>query len=435
MININATPLFEYHISGVSEALTKKSPLWNLPLLGKDAGGILLHEYFQLAEKFISSNNYYLLQQGLQSNLKKGCKVEDIIQIDIHLEKHGAFYHPAKIEVGMRIETPICFVLNTAVSAHGLALINNEYNILKSLNEIDDDFFVPKVFGVETMTCRGMQISFLLGTWFDGYKEFHWTGISNSDAPNSCEIDNTIPSVLHLWNSDGTVIPVSPPYYFEIYEKASEILTHFYDIHTFKHISPWHHAAGDFVVRPTTDIDSNIKDFAHSNKGLDGNEQSFDVKLITVRGYSPIVEAESSEIDDDDKDNHIEDIYKALLLFFLNLTLRMRIDRIDGTGDRCLIDGDVIPFIFKGFFRSLDNKFKSVDSNQKIAFIEGFKSYLSQFSHENLYQIFLVMTDIIDSCDKDTFHQDSPETIFIKKHLKAHSEILSYNIRNTIFHV
>ncbi len=424
MVNTNVYPQFQYHISGILEPLTANSPLWNLPLLGKDAGGILLHEYFQLAEKFIQSNNYHFLHDGLNFLLKRECQAESISQIDIYLEKHGAFYHPARVEVlitsdlygssssvdaysskadSSAIYVPILFVLNTAVSAHGLALINNEYNILKYLNEIDNNFFVPKVFGVGTMGCRGMQIAFMLANWFDGYKEFHLTDVDrtsdlidtyNLDASDSNHsyLKNRYHSIVHIWNSDGSVIPFYPPDYFEIYEKASQILTHFYNIETFEQVCSWHHAAGDFVVKSTI--------------------EGFDVKLITVRRYISEIESDSSQ--------SVEDKYKALLLFFLNLTLRMRIDRIDGTGERILIHADILPFILNGFFRALENK-------TELSFAAGFKSYLSQFSHDNIYQILLIMID--------GSHPDDPETAFVREHLQSHCEMLSYIIHNNDFPV
>ncbi|MBF0257748.1 MAG: hypothetical protein HQK62_02740 [Desulfamplus sp.] len=446
---MNSRPIFQYHISGLAELLTEDSPLWHLSISGTASGGILIHEYFEWAQKFIQANNYNVLQEGIRFILNKDCPIEALDQVDIYLEKHGAFYHPARVEVSIKGHSPLLFVLNTAISPYGLALINNEYRIMKYLNELDDKHYLPRVFGVKTMSCRGMQISFFLATWFDGYKEFHLT-----KNPDKAEIYN-----LHLWNGDGSVSTLSHPAYFEIYDKASEILTHFYNIKTFEHISPWHHAAGDFITKPT--------------------EQGLDVKLITARGYDTIVESvvspetchdnghalmgttknESLMSADISKDFHIkdknygeneknaynqencndsgyyriEDTYKALLLFFLKLTLRMRIDRLDGTGDYCMVDADSIPFILNGFFRALENKEitttkksseKPFFEKLKASFSDAFKSYLMQFSHDNLHTIFLVMTEEL--------HPDNPETSFILKNLRSHSETLFKDIHNHI---
>lgn len=424
MIN-SEHPIFQYHISGIPGVITEDSPLRQLPLMGKDAGGILIHEYFDLAKQFIQSQNYGALKEGVKLILNSECSIDSLTQIDIYLEKHGVFYHPARIEVTTQDRPSIIFVLNTAVSSHGLAIINREYKLLKYLNELDKHSFLPKVFGVGTLDCRGMQISFFLATWFDGYKEFHLT--DNVDKSGALHIN--------LWNSDGSTITIPPPAYFEIYEKASEILTFFYNIKTFKHISPWHHAAGDFITKPT--------------------QYGFDVKLITTRGYSGIVDTDPFETDEAHYSNtscyneehyDIEDIHKALFLFFLNLTLRMRIDRIDGTKEYCMVDARVIPFILKGFFRALEKKAEN-DSNKiffrsssdytvekkgvnkkasgsEPSFVDGFKSYLIQFDHNNLYDIFLVMTE--------SPYPDSPENLFILKNLRSHSEILLQYLRNII---
>ncbi len=444
MTHSDVTLQFKYHIAGVSDSLTEDSPLLKIPLLGKDAGGILLYEYFEQAEKFIKLNEYSAIRSGLQFVLKKSISLRDIEQIDICLEKHGAFYHPAKVQVTIKkefsscsVNAPILFVLNTAVSSHGLALIHYEYHLLKYLNEIDGNCFVPKVFDVQTMTCKGLKIAFMFAIWFDGYREFHLTDdninytnnrlelIDKKKLPITEDVAEPTLSVINIWNSDGTITPFYPPDYFEIYEKASEILTYFYNLKTSEHIFPWHHAAGDFIAKRT--------------------ENGFDVKLITVRGYRPIVELNSNRDDcgevEFDCENNIEDVYKALLLFFLNLTLRMRIDRIDGTGDWVLVNSDVMPFILKGFFRSLEQKLNFErklnrdDNRLKNSFLDEFKSYLSQFSHQNLYQILMAILDTIDfpnTGDGSFFSQSNSETLFIKKHLKSHSQIVSYHIDNYI---
>ncbi|MBF0467335.1 MAG: hypothetical protein HQK61_00375 [Desulfamplus sp.] len=496
----NSSPAFRYHISGLPGVITEDSPLWEMPITGKGSDGILIHEYFEQAQKFIQSENYQALQDGVRfilnreypiapldnpvksldnpiefldnshlltgttnneslviTDISKYFHINPIVldKIDIYLEKHGAFYHPARVEVSIKeieglaeYNEPLTFVLNTAISPPGLALVNNEYNLLKHLNELDENNSLPTVFKIETMSCRGMGIAFFLATWFDGYKEFHLT--KSTDNDESCN--------LHLWNGDGSVSTIASPACFEIYEKASEILTHFYNIETFEHISHWHHAAGDFITRPT--------------------EQGFDVKLITVRSYDAIVETDVSpenyheenksdgggggDVADGSTENKMsnheqgacndsgsdktEDMYKGLLLFFLNLTLRMRIDRIDGTGDYCMVDAKVIPFMLNGFFRALEKKKTTTNlSNNatlsknikkaekpfgelfKPSFNDAFKSYLIQFTHKNLYTILLAMTDEL--------HPDSPETHFIRKKLESHSEALFQYIRSYIPHI
>ena len=56
----------------------------------------------------------------------------------------------------------------------------------------------------------------------------------------------------------------------EVYRQAAFILTLYYDVETFEQIFPWHHAAGDFVVK--------------------ADEGAVDVRLVTARQYAPMIE-------------------------------------------------------------------------------------------------------------------------------------------------
>ena len=90
----------------------------------------------------------------------------------------------------------------------------------------------------------------------------------------------------------------------EIWRKAAYILTNFYDPKTFEEIFPWHHASGDFVASAV-------------------NEQ-LDLKLITIRQYGPRLEFHEYS-----PENQVT----AMALFLANLTIRMRLDRLDGVGE------------------------------------------------------------------------------------------------------
>lgn len=414
----NTGPVFKYHISGISGEFTDASPLWQTPLTGDihafsptdtevaftnttngETAPLMIHEYLESAEKFLKSNRF----QGVMSALSTGpdkdlfhptietspskeifpsqTEPEQIAQIDIFLEKHGAFYHPARVQLSMDDHSRKILALNGAVSPRGLALIQREYSLLSQLNHEKSEL-LPRVFGMDSIACRGMKISFFLAEWFEGYREFHLTDDNASSPP-----------MLHLWKGDGSVTAYSPPDYFEIYEKASEILTIFYNLKTFEQIFPWHHAAGDFIAKPTA--------------------EGFDVRLISARGYASMLAS-----GEDNQDVNQEDINNALLIFFLNLSLRMRIDRQNGTGDYCLVHPDVIDFIVKGFFRALKNKKHPHSPKESLS--KAFASYLLQFEHEGLQLILDMITD--------AGNPKNPEIAFIKANLDSHSKMLSQKI-------
>ena len=388
-----ADPLFRYYVPGNPGFVNAASFLWNTPLAGKSDSSsaditsqFLIKDYFESATGFIQQDDYKILNKGLKFNLKKDFFLSDICHVDISLEKHGAFYHPAKISVELNNGRILVFVLNVAVSDAGLALIENEYNTMSRLNKKKQSgSLIPRVFGMGKVNTKKGCAAFFLAQWFNDFHEFHVTSSSTGSFDEE---------KIGLWESNGTISKISSPDYFIIYEKASEILTKFYNPESFEQIFPWHHAAGDFVVKRT------------------GN--SFDVRLITVRNYGALFGA----IPDSEKSGSIEEdndfLLHGLLFFYLNLSVRMRIDRIDGTGDYCLIDSKVTPFVLNGFLRGLSKKYLSGSSKRNIA--EIFLEFAGQFSADELYEMLVMIVN--------SYNRDAPETALVKESLYEHYKLL-----------
>ncbi len=387
-----AAPLFRYYVPGNSGFVDSASFLWDTPLSGKydsssreSTSQFLIKDYFEAAKFFIQQHDYKLLKKGLKFNLKQDIVFSDICHIDISLEKHGAFYHPAKISVDLNNGRILFFVLNTAVSDAGLALIENEYNTMSRLNKNNAESLIPRVFGMGKINTKKGCAAFFLAEWFNDFHEFHVTSSST---------DSFDEKKLGLWKSNGTISKISFPDYFIIYEKASEILTKFYNPENFEQIFPWHHAAGDFVVKRTG--------------------SGFDVRLITVRNYGALF----GEVPDSEESGSMEEdnelLLHGLLFFYLNLSVRMRIDRIDGTGNYCLIDSKVISSVLKGFLRGLSKKHLPGGTKKNTG--EVFLQFAGQFSFDEFHEM-LVM--IVNSYD-----ENAPETAIIKENLHEHSKLL-----------
>ncbi len=104
------------------------------------------------------------------------------------------------------------------------------------------------------------------------------------------------------------------------------VLTSYLDTRLFRQIYPWHHAAGDFIVDESTGPVS--------------------VKLVTARGYRSLLPGKSNAAD------------KMLgsLHFFINLTVRMRIDRIEGTGNLAWAGPEALSGIIRGFSEAWKEK-------------------------------------------------------------------------------
>ena len=77
------------------------------------------------------------------------------------------------------------------------------------------------------------------------------------------------------------------------------------------------------------------------------SDNDLDLRLITVRGYSSLVETNGTDL---------ITILNVLLRFFLHLSLRTRIDRLDGAGDLVWADDTAVQGTVSGFFDGLAHK-------------------------------------------------------------------------------
>lgn len=377
-----------FFISGEEKELTSGSELWDWPLSRrKDDGNndflpgrgsrgteITIGDYFSASCKILSQNEYLILLTGLEAVLKRPVSKDHICRVLIFLEKHGTFYHPLKIKVELKDSQTLLFVLNGAVSNPGLSLMETEYFLISRLKKAFSKQYLPHVFGLDFIEMNHGRIGFFLGEWFEDYKEFHVTGSRDKRR-------------IVVWESDGGCLYLPWKNALPIYRETAKILTYYYNIETFEQIFPWHHAAGDFIVKQAGD--------------------QFHVRLITVRGYSPLTEFGSGE---EDKQNHI---LPSLLLFFFNLTLRMRLDRLDGTGKAVLLGDEVLKTTIEGFFSALDEKSKEYGyGDLKRIFIDFGNGF-------SLDQMMNIMITIIESGDTN-----QTENQLIMESLETHCKII-----------
>ena len=249
-------------------------------------------------------------------------------------------------------------------------VLQNEY---QNLIELKGTMFVPKVFGMGFVESEKGRTGFFLAQWFDKFEEFH-----------GVKIDGEGKTRLGILNSNGTFSILSDLEAFEIYKRISEILTLYYDLKSFKQIFPWHHAAGDFVVRI--------------------EQGKIDVKLITVRGYGVLMEP-------DDKNKLL-----GLLFFFLNLSLRMRIDRNKGTQEYIFLDKIVVKATIEGFLKGLEtNLAKNFNTDQNDpGFFNVFMDFLKELDLANLFNLFTMISG--------SYNSEAPETEILEKNLYNHAE-------------
>jgi len=384
-------PKFYYYLYDARTPVDGDHPVWRQPLPlsrnfsgKKDEISISHGDYFNAVRTFFENRGLEILSRAAALHLQQKVRPEDIREIRIRLEKHGEFYHPARIEVPVR-QHSVFFVLNVAVSETGIRAINEEYRNLKRLNDGFPLSVLPQVYGFgQVATAGNRKLPMFLGQWFEGYNEFH---ISRDRSDNSEKII--------VWGDAGKRFFLSTEQYAYVYRQAARILAYYYNVATFEQVFAWHHAAGDFIVR----IENAV----------------VDLKLITVRRYAPLIQNLNHP---ETSVKSPEMILQALLLFFLGLSIRMRLDRLDGVGDVTWADSRAVPATLEGFFEGLALKPRIPELPDAIDQCFGY--YLSLCSQQDLFELTAAVAN--------EFSPRSAETPIVKQHLEEHAESLHRSI-------
>jgi hypothetical protein len=336
-------------LSTIDHPVDQNHRLWNRPLpdnrmCGSDSGpwgnsqAVTYGSYFSAVSRFCAADGWRRLLNAAARKLEQPVTERDIESLSIFLEKHGAFYHPARLQVVVG-NKPLSLVVNVAASNPGRQTLHSEVKALESLGDHRPFDWFPRVYSSTTD-----NLPMFLADWFDGFHEFHLTRQPDNDD-----------LAIVVW--DGATEPnlLSQKQAADLYRNAAMILTACYDPISSHQIFPWHHAAGDFVVR--------VK------------RERVSVKMITARDYMPIAES-TPEADNEGA------MLDALVVFFIHLTVRMRVDRLDGVAevvwapDRCLA-----PTI-DGFFQGLDVTARM--SGLPEAFPEAVGYYLNRYDAADL---------------------------------------------------
>lgn len=390
-------PRFNFFLYSSGTLVLSDSVNWDspIPLNRNMLEGLSANEpenLFKVGDYF-ESVRYFLRNQGVDPILAYASKMlgrdiskNDIETFNVFLEKHGEFYHPARIDVVINGKI-FSFVLNVAISTPGKNLIKKEFNILKRLNKKYPVSFLPEVFCQgEMQTKQNRNISMFLGEWFGGFHEFH---ISHDPEAGKNKIK--------VWDPEGSLF-LSDKRTAKLYRQAAKILTMYYSIDTFEQILSWHHAAGDFVVSIT------------------GN--NLDLRLITVRNYASMFRCDKNL----DIENDPGSILESLLLFLLNMSIRIRLDRLNGVGDLVWSDNIAVENCLLGFYQGL--KLKYLEGLQ-MGFADAFfNDYLSRFSRLTLYELSVSAVS--------RFYQNTEEVHIIQSNLKEHIEVLNAEIHSVI---
>jgi hypothetical protein len=206
--------------------------------------------------------------------------------------------------------------------------------------------------------------------WLEGYHEWDLTE------------DQGGKQAVLVWDMEEGNRTASVEEGRSIFREASKILTLYYDPKTYRQIYPWHHAAGDFVVKSTG--------------------SAVEVKLTTARNYVPLIsfprKADTNRV-------------TALVAFLLNMAVQMRLDRIGGVGEPVWAKEEFVSPCLVGFFEAL----QTMKAEGRCDWGEGpdLPTLLKNFSIEELQRLHAPLME--------SYGEEKPEDFkVIEKNLEGH---------------
>jgi hypothetical protein len=295
--------------------------------------------YLHAVAGFLCQQDGQALRMALSRHLERPVSLQEIQGLEIISQKHGAFYHVAQACAKVSGKD-YSFAVNSAVHPTQQTFLESEFALLEELSTSFPLGFIPRPYVLGTSPCAfdgdsSPLLKAFMVEWFEGFHEFHLCRRSGEEVPS-----------IRVWD-DHTENPfLNTEETRSLYHQAAAILTAYLAPGSFSQIYPWHHAAGDFILK-------------RQRTGLK-------VRLVTVRGYLPL-----ALVGPDPLDRWI-----PLVLFFLNLSLRMRLDRLDGTGELVWATPDCLPGVVSGFLDAWEQKARVDDDlPETSAVLEVLRSF------------------------------------------------------------
>ena len=305
--------------------------------------------YLEAVCALVVRKNCEKILEALALRLGRVVDLKEIQWLEIRTEKHGSLYHVARADVKVAGDI-LSFAVNVAVSEEAKSQLGKDFRLLKRLAHRYRLPYLPQAYfkGAERYREGGKTTRWLhafVAEWFRGYHEFHLHREQPEDSYR-----------LVLWDLDRGFRSLSADQELKLYRQAARILTLYYNWNNFRQIFPWHHAAGDFVLKE--------------------EGEKVDVRLVTVRDYAPVVDFRTGKR---------EGKLLALILFFLHLTIQMRLDRLDGIGDVVWADDDCLEGVVAGFFEGLRQG--DVRSRRGMPSVPEIQNLLRRFTNDEWMQL------------------------------------------------
>jgi len=323
---------------------------------------LTLRDYFKSIERFILASLLF---------------PDPIDRMLIRSEKHGTLYHVASVEItGHRMRKK--FAVSAAFSKPRRALLLHEVATMEFLNQHFSYDYIPKVYLASEVVCsnsNGSEIVVMsVAEWLEGYHEWHLTAEQDGKQ-----------EVL-IWDMEMGHRKASTEEARSIFREAARILTLYYDPKNYRQIYPWHHGAGDFVV-----------------KCAGGATR---VKLTTVRNYLPLIsfpkKADTNRV-------------TALVAFLLNMTVQMRLDRIGGVGEPVWAQDEFVPPCLEGFFSAVQTR--AGEGRWDLGEGSDLLTPLKKFSSDALHRLYAPLMA--------SYREEKPEDFaVVQRNLESHVSTL-----------
>lgn len=268
--------------------------------------------YLTAVASSFSRDNHSLLKEALSAHQERPVSLDEIQSLEIISRKHGACYQVLQARV--ILSSGVCsLAVNVALTELQKVTMEREFRAVRELHGLSHRFFLPRFYLMDEIGCKTeegdpLPLRVFVAEWLDDHHEFHLSKPQNEGTPR-----------IKLWESDQEGHFLNESETRSLYHQASFILTTYLDGSSFRQIHPWHHAAGDFVVR---------RDAA-----------GIGVRLITARDYRSL---SPSGFDP-------ENPWVPILHFLFSLSVRMRLDRLDGTGPLAWAPPNSLNGVVNGF--------------------------------------------------------------------------------------
>lgn len=349
------------------------------------------HPFLSLGDFFYATRNF--LWKGDEERLlypMNGLKdphgqMDKIQQLIIRYEKYGALYQILSAEA-VAEESKRKYAIIAALSPEAKETLERECNLLGRLNNRDAYALIPQIYFKDKVVSGSSGkteiIDMALSNWFEGYHEWHFSGDKNNAE------------TISIWNMERGYQSAARDVIREIIRQASKVLTLYYDPISNHQVYPWHHGAGDFVVKV--------------------DKECVDVRLISVRGYDAMVSPLKGRMTDP---------LEPILYFFLNMTIRMRIDKSEGMGDPVWAGAFILPAVLSGFLEGLQQKEEEGKTDNPIR--KKVLLYLRDISKKALHEKLVRQIEMYRRIDPVDFS-------CMQEHIEAHADELYHALMKSL---